>query len=287
MQLPMPRAFILGLQDDFRGQRLEEQLHELGIETSRIPGIDGRRLDKSELTKLYSKRASRLLLGRDMSSAEVACVIGHRRMMMALVASGAKYAFFFEDDAAIESDLRPLLSILSFISGQRAVVLLGSSNHVDPSDEARPRYGWNGGVIAQLQAPGTGAFAYLMTREAAQFALARYHGRKVDSVADWPLGWSHDVTFWRSEPPLAKHTSQADRLSLIAAGREVAVHSRPLQNPSWPQIQLSRLTRFSGLGIVLGLTAGVPARDSFRATIGEPLRRRLSETSQRRGDQFA
>jgi glycosyl transferase family 25 len=276
-----PRAYILGLQVGFRGAQLETQLHDLGIESLRVHGVDARTWSQVDIDGVYSRRASLLLLGREMGAGEIACAIGHQKLMHAFLASGEPWAFFFEDDVEIRSDLRPIVEHLPYLGQGPRIVLLESRNPFNPLDESRQRIEWAHGFLWKRANLAHGAGAYLISREAAELAARRYRRRRVDSVADWPAGWSRDVTFWQAEPMPVTHSTHAAGQSFLSQGRDEVVRARPFQNVTFARLLLSRLWRYSGLQMLYGLAIGVPPRDSlYRGILGP----RNEKKSQRRSD---
>lgn len=270
MGVNWPQAYILGLRHEYRGLPLETQLKEMDISFVRVDGVDARTWNPQDVEHLYSRRGSLLLLGREMGRSEIACAIGHQRLMQAFLDSREPWAFLFEDDVEIRTNLKPIVDVLPRIGGGANIVLLESRNPFGPDDEQCSRIEWANGFLWKRNDLAHGAGAYMISREAAELAVRRYRHRRIDSVADWPAGWARDITFWQAEPLPVTHSTALASESFLAQERDAVVASRPMQQPSFRQLVASRIWRYSGAQMLYGLALGVPARDSFYVGIVSP-----------------
>jgi hypothetical protein len=204
-----PRVYTLGVPNDYRGASLESQLNQLGMNFSWIEGLDPSAWSPIELARAFSSQTSQLLMGRDTSPGEVACVMGRQRSMQAFLQSGERWAFIFEDDLEIELNLRPSVEHLENLGTDPCVVLLESQKAFESHHETCRTIDRLGGFLFKLDGSAPGPEPYLISRSAAQLTAHRYRNRLVDSVANW-LGSRRDVLASRAWAIHSRNGSRRD-----------------------------------------------------------------------------
>lgn len=196
-------AYVLGLDTAFRGNDLMCAIASQGVIVERVSALNASSINRYWRKRLYTWATPRALLRRSMTNGEIACFLGHMRVLRRFVRTDADWALVFEDDASIQGSLKPLLATLSEWPASYCVVQLGAVNKSPlPSSS---RISVDGLFDIEQVGRSNGTFAYAISRQTALFALGCYRKRKVDSTADWPVAWRDDVEFWLVEPPLASH----------------------------------------------------------------------------------
>lgn len=185
---------ILSISETLRNPNLIDSLHgvfhrhKLHVEI--IRGIDGRKVDCSN-DPLIDPEGNRLVLGRDLTSGEAACVMGHHKIQTTEVVD---WLLVLEDDAQ--------LCVLDGI--EEMLILLKSRWDFNPviCNVFEGMYGISNmrsrlkksSSIATLIKPSSGAVAYFINEKAQRLAISQ---KQVVGVADWPL-WIYRVIFLQS-----------------------------------------------------------------------------------------
>ncbi len=265
-------AFVLGVPGRYRGTALEGDLVAQGIPFDVIPGADARTWTANDLARLYSARAAQVVCHRQLAATEVACAVGHQKMIEALLELGDQWAMLLEDDARILQPLAPLLAALHQLPDAPIVVQLGGYGASMPHEEPVE---FDGGRLWRQPRPVFGAHAYLMNRRAALTAERAYRNRRVDSPADWPFCWWRAVQFWR---PDAKLAQQQGEISLIRADRMAHRAAGGQARGLLSEVGMG-LLQLIGVSAAYGRAQGLPFRWLYRRDVVEGrrrLRRRLA-----------
>jgi GR25 family glycosyltransferase involved in LPS biosynthesis len=204
----MINVYILGLPNEFRGERLIDFFNNIGIEPQLVFGIDGRINSDLIAKKSASKKRIQYLHGRNLANTEIATALGHRLIYEEFLKAENEWALVLEDDSFPTNnfdlnkfDLKkfstPLIVNLSGIDQlikdfDKLPCLLLSSQNISNSESEFYVYRTLGNTF--------GAYAYLINREAAK--IATHSDEKVDGSADWPYVWRNKVSFARPERSL-------------------------------------------------------------------------------------
>jgi hypothetical protein len=258
------KAYLLGVPDRYRGEPLESDLARLGIPHEIVLGVDGASWSADELARVYSRRAAHVVSRRQLSPAEVACVLGHRQMMSAFVTSGDEWALFLEDDVRIDQSLLPVFASAKSMSKGPVVVQIYAQ--VPPRSRSLGHVGSAGAEIWRQSAPAYGAAAYLMNRSAAEIALRAYRRRRVDSVADWPFCWAQKVNFWQTEFGYVSHPQVGVDSLLQDARLDSRLKART--HPRVPGVT-GHLLKMLGVRALYGRVSNVPFRALYRRDFAE------------------
>lgn len=214
-------AFVLGLPGEFRGSSLLRQLADAGITATRIDALDGRALSPDQLEQIYD-RAAAGWIERELTPAEAACAFGHLTMLRQFLETGDEWALFFEDDALLLRDPRPLIELLPLDLRVPPTVVHLQADAPNSGDAIRLATGGQTTIWA-TDAPPLRTVAYAVNRALARVAVEAYREHRIDSVADWPIRWRHDVQFAVCDPPVVGHadvdsTIEHDRVFAQEAG---------------------------------------------------------------------
>ena len=120
-------AYVLTIRpsDDHRLVSLCTALRELHLTVEVVEGVPGR--DQPAAEYFVHAMASFARYGRVLTPGEVGCVLGHARAYERLVASGAPFAFVFEDDALLK-DLPKVIQDVQEVLDARSVDYLHLGN---------------------------------------------------------------------------------------------------------------------------------------------------------------
>jgi hypothetical protein len=196
------KAFLLGLERDFRGEETVSECNRLGLDLQVCFGLDARQESPERIAELYSEAGAKFAIDRRLSPPEVACVWGHQRMRERfLTETDQEWGLFLEDDATFVVSRFPDYADLEPLPAAPIVItLLG----IPPEGMVTERIALSDGrSLAHLLDPPDYAVAYLANRAAAEMSLMSYRGRGIDSVPDWPYRWNRSVQFWAVDPPIA------------------------------------------------------------------------------------
>lgn len=107
-----PAVFIINLERSTqRRLAMAEQLEALRLSYEFINGIDGDSLNVGDLPA-YAPLRRRLFFGRDLSRAEMGCLLSHRAVYQRMVDSDIDRAVVLEDDAILQPDFPKVIEIL-------------------------------------------------------------------------------------------------------------------------------------------------------------------------------
>lgn len=201
---------ILTINETLRNPDLIESLHgafrQHKLKVEIIQGIDGRKVDCTK-DPIIDTKANRLILGRDLTSGEAACLIGHHRIQ---TEEFGNWILVLEDDAQLCSDdgIEDLFLHLRNRWESKPVVcsvfdgLYGISTLSSRFRKSSP--------TTTLAIPTSGTVAYFVNQKTQQLGVKQ---KRLVGVADWPL-WMSGVTFIRSKSPF--FNTYPDSESLIS-----------------------------------------------------------------------
>ena len=157
------------------------RLRELGIAVDRISAIDGSRFTGG-IPECYTGATVRF--PRFMSAGEVACFLSHRACWEKLLSSNENWALCMEDDLVISDRAAQFMQDTAWIPSQVKIVQLSM---LEPEMHARIRKSRiqlddETELVVPLKPSPVGAQAYLISREAAQWAVenSNHFGCPVD-----------------------------------------------------------------------------------------------------------
>src|SRR5690625_2398520 len=94
--------FVISLTDAHeRRSRIAEQCAELGLASEMVDGSDGRAGLPPEFETETDRNATQRRLGRQVTDAEFACALSHRRIYERITCHGLPGAIVLEDDVII------------------------------------------------------------------------------------------------------------------------------------------------------------------------------------------
>lgn len=174
--------FYINLDKDVkRRDSMERQLCILGLDYTRITGVDGRHICESELGEFYSGSRALRYQSRHLSRAEIGCALSHISVYQKVVNEGISCALILEDDVLLPEELSCSLNELeALVDVERPEVLLLSSARGDTSSASLTRFSGDYRSIPFLK--GYYNSSYIITNLAAQALLKEL--QPVGDVAD-------------------------------------------------------------------------------------------------------
>ena len=252
-------VFILGLENAFRGSHLIDYFTRNDVVTKVVYGIDGR-VPTSELTQLMASDSRiKQITGRKLNSAEVATVLGHRKVYQEFLATKSAWALVLEDDAIPNENMnldflqvRDISTpVIVDLSGMERLVesytkfpcLIMDAQDISQSDR---RF-----IVYRTIGITFGAWAYLINRSAAEIAVNNF--TLVDSNSDWPYTWRNKITFARPEKCLFSVRLEG---SLTEKGRSETLNSTiPASCKLRQNLFIRRTNTFLGLVSIKSIIA--------------------------------
>ena len=151
-----------------RRSHMEAALAKAGIEAERIAAVDGSEMSEEERRAWSPPGPGRLLL-----PGEIGCFLSHRRGWERFLATEATHALFMEDDAVLSSHFGDVLRRMPKWSRGTHIVQLEVREHGRRLVGHGGRWIGTGHRLRRLHDPAMGTAAYVLSRDAAEMALAR------------------------------------------------------------------------------------------------------------------
>jgi len=187
-------ALIISLGPTPRNPKLLSQLQGQGITSKIVQGVNGRLWTEPFDPSIVNIKRFKTVVGMLPIGPEIGCALSHFLCAREAANLNAHYVIVLEDDANIESDLRPALEeIKTLDSKQPSVLQLHSYNYsiLRRSSvfevKSEPNH-----IIGQFYTPPKSTAAYCMNRAAIEVFASK---TVVEGVADWPP-FANSIRFW-------------------------------------------------------------------------------------------
>lgn len=201
-----------------RWAHAKAQLDRVGVDALRVSGVDGKLLDKDSIdayneTSSYPKK---ILCPRPLRAGEIGCFLSHRLCWQRLLDSDENWALIFEDDIVL-SDRAPIyMNNEDWIPEGVHLIQLFNFHEKWVAYCKRRKISLKTGdeLLIPVRPAPTGTPAYMISREAAKFALE--HSEKLAFPVDnylfeWgPVAERYDV--WRLSSPVVRTTGEASTI---------------------------------------------------------------------------
>lgn len=118
--------FIINLKQDIHKKKHMEKLcaqHKLNCQF--IEAVYGKDLDEETLAKVYNKKESIDLIGRELTKGELGCALSHISIYKHMIDKNINQAIIFEDDINIKEDLSSIIQNINTLPDNWELVLLG------------------------------------------------------------------------------------------------------------------------------------------------------------------
>ncbi|KXF77390.1 glycosyl transferase [Paramesorhizobium deserti] len=207
------KAFIIHLERarDRRSQ-VEKLARQLPVPTEIVDAIDGRKLRKAEIDRVYRRHLHKPHYPFQLSVSEIACFLSHRKAWQAIVDQGVEAGLVIEDDVALNDEFSAAWTAAqAYIQPDRFIRL-----PFRPEREQGPElFKIENARIIRPTPVGLGMVAQLVGRDAAKRLLAatEQFDRPVDTTAQ--MTWVTDVT------PLSVHPGGVQEVSANLGGSTI------------------------------------------------------------------
>lgn len=188
--------WILGLQNNYRGKKLEIQLNAQCLKFSNYWGYDGRIQNVFTKIENFDSSFSNFVHGRSLLATEVAASLGHIGIYEEVHNSNNDWGLILEDDAQIQDGLAGFLNNLR-TSSKPTVISLNSGagfkfkkkfKYYRDTRVCTPE------VIQLLELPSL-AHGYLVNQKAVSM-MNFVDMRNLISVPDWPYVWPNSFQYY-------------------------------------------------------------------------------------------
>ena len=201
-----------------RWAHAKAQLDRVGVDALRVSGVDGKLLDKDSIdanneTSSYPKK---ILCPRPLRAGEIGCFLSHRLCWQRLLDSDENWALILEDDIVL-SDRAPIyMNSDDWIPEGIHLIQLFIFHDTWTAYCKRKSISLKTGdeLLIPVRPAPTGTPAYMISREAAKFALE--HSKTLPFPVDnylfeWgPVAEKYDI--WRLNNPVVRTTGEASTI---------------------------------------------------------------------------
>ncbi|CAN2244682.1 Glycosyl transferase, family 25 [actinobacterium SCGC AAA044-D11] len=202
----LPKFFILGVRNKFRGFELFNEIERQGG----ICQIQwAQTFEEIENYHKTSLEFQNFTIGRRLKFEEISCALGHNEIYQLIWRQGLTWAVVLEDDVQVVNELQKLSDYL-FQSDEPTIIFLNSfSLKVSHENvEANHKIGIPDGLRKQFL-PKNIACSYAINFAAVDLIL-KLGRNNLLSVADWPYIWFTQVHFYQIEKPFFSHSNDAN-----------------------------------------------------------------------------
>jgi len=184
----LPVIVINRLKDTDRRAVMTERLEAMGLNYRFFEAVDGHSFE-AHLVPEYDGPRRRQYFGRDLTAGEIGCLLSHRAIYKMMVAENIETALILEDDTIFSDDFTDILSgILQSDLNWDVFRFLNAEKILKAPHRLLASFGKGHGVYSIQATPG-GAYAYMLTKDAAACLLE--HTQKnwlpIDMIHGW--GW--------------------------------------------------------------------------------------------------
>lgn len=173
----MLRIFINLQRSKDRRENLQNRLAQLNLDFKRCDAVDAKKLSSDFCAKIqYSKNDFfvRSRYTRQLTAPEIACFLSHRECWKQLVDSNEEYATILEDALVISDRASKYLNNEQWIPKNLGICRLSCyepmTNHIISKNQIK--LDAQSRLIIQLKPKPLGTQGYIISKEAAQLALA-------------------------------------------------------------------------------------------------------------------
>lgn len=167
----LPPALVVSLRRSYeRRANIAKQLSRAGVPFDFFDAVEASRLDESH-RRIYNGRLRRILAGKDLFPAEIACLVSHKLAIEKMAAEHETF-LIFEDDVVLDEAFSDILrSLLALPSHRRELVrFFGDGKHLLRRQRKIAPLA-DGFWLTRLSTMPGEAHAYLMTRRGAEKIL--------------------------------------------------------------------------------------------------------------------
>jgi GR25 family glycosyltransferase involved in LPS biosynthesis len=265
MKMQDLNAYVLGLEEKFRGNQLLDDLAKNDVTFEVVYGISQKEVPKELFDQYVDQKRAKFLQGRELTFGEFSCALGHLEMIERFLDSNLRLGLFLEDDAII--DFGAVENILAQVIETDRPFVLQLGGYFDSRLRPSPFpvhhlsrdqiFQKNIYVMRCLRYP-TYAHGYLLSRNAAEFIVKSMRARKIDSPADFPFAWRNRIPFYISILPAIR---QAQGESFLQEERNQL--ESLIKRPHKISRRFTVIYNHTLLPVIYGKKLGLSGRDLF------------------------
>jgi hypothetical protein len=207
-----PHIFILGLQDNFRGESLVD---ELAKADSSFEIHWAKKVYSQDIVNqdIIDSRFAKFAIGREIKCEEISCANGHNEIYKKIFEKRLQWSIILEDDVEMIDELDSVNRYLfetefpSIIFLNNLAEKVSHLNETGKSEEKKQT-----GIVKQFL-PKNIACSYAINFAAVKVINELGHNQLISSP-DWPYRWSPRVDFYQCVSPIFVHPPQGEN-SLI------------------------------------------------------------------------
>lgn len=261
------KIFILGLRDRFRGKDLFELFNKQDYNVEIFWGYS--KSDIDVLGKFSYPEKSEFLYGRNISWSEIACSVGHRKILEKAVAENANCLVVLEDDVMI-NDLNWLNAQIeeSIESAEAELRLLLADSRLCLTRKSFSRKATDGKKSKIFSNPSPTA-AYIYNKEALQRIIDLPESLWYGVQADFPPALSKVVTF-------VDASSQIEPIPIALVQVESSISDRQEEYRNTLKFRLWYFHKVSLLGYFRGRKYDLDLKTYIYHFVNRPIAWKLS-----------
>ncbi len=183
----LPIFIINRAKDTARRKVMSERLDLLGLNYQFFEAVDGHSFDVHSVPEYDGKRR-RQYFGRDLTAGEVGCLLSHRAVYKMMVNENINRALILEDDTIFQPNFPQVLTAILEEDIQWDILRFLNASKILKSPHRLQRSLSTGHNLYSVQATPGGAFAYMLTKHAAERLLE--HTKKNWLPIDMMHGWN-------------------------------------------------------------------------------------------------
>ncbi|WP_269931083.1 glycosyltransferase family 25 protein [Aminobacter sp. HY435] len=185
-----------------------ESAAEFGIEVTRVPAVDGRKLTKRQEAIIDVRHFERVC-GKRALPTEVGCYLSHLKALELIAEGDQDFGVIVEDDIRFTQDFPAFVNDLGRVRGWDMVKLTyhRTSGYMKYLEMDQKR-----SIGRCLHGPiGSGA-AYAVTREAARKFLQSLRPMVVPIDVEMERGWAHGLAVFNVDKPVVSFSHAASTI---------------------------------------------------------------------------
>jgi len=215
-------SYILGVQGNFRGNSLVEELRVFGISPTIVWGPKVG-VDDALIKENTNQDFANFSINREIKPQEVACCLGHFRMYEKFYESEQDWGLFLEDDALMLANPSDFIENLTKTNEPLHIFI-----HDGPGTNLayRQKSLFSKQELVRYLDPQYGAYGYLLNRSAV-IAILNSSAKRLINTPDWPYFWPKNMKFLVSNQVYFSHPNDSS-MSIIGerVNREATLRSQ-------------------------------------------------------------
>lgn len=111
------KIFVINLDESTaRLERLKSEFERIGLNFERLPAVDGRKLNESQILKHYSLEQNRKKYFKPLSKPEIGLYMSHLKACEKIISENLDFGIILEDDIVLKEGFQIVPQVLSAIN---------------------------------------------------------------------------------------------------------------------------------------------------------------------------